>query len=384
MRQLDWDGARYLAGNTFRRVESESIPLKECHARVLAEDIYASCDLPFYATSSMDGWAVRGESPWRIVGEVSTGSVPDISLKDSECMKISTGGTVPQGATAVIPWESVRQDADWISGEIEIGDNIRPVGVECAKGEFLFPVGTRIAPAMVGFLAATGHDQIEVSKRLRVAIFFLGDELLHEGVPRDGSIRDALGPVLPSMLENNGAIVTTAHFVKDDLHVLNNEIAKVLADVDIVMTTGGTADGPKDFVKSAIAHLAGRYVIDCVQVRPGYHVLIAAINQGDRTLPFIALPGNPQSAIAAFTSFGKPVMTSMLGAPLPELIQVDLQEKFITQHGFSRLIPGNLTGKTFTPTGFLGSAMLRGVAAASGFALIAPGGDSARWLPLAG
>jgi molybdopterin molybdotransferase len=382
MREAQWDQARELASSTFAPLQKERVALKESCERVLAEDVRALCDLPAYATSSMDGWAINGASPWKIIGEVNTGKAPIAVLGRSECMKISTGGVLPTGATAVIPWESATEESGQVLGEIQLGENIRPAGAECIKGDLLFVAGVRLAPPMMGLLAATGHDQIDVYKKIRVAIFYLGDELLHVGVPQDGSIRDALGPVLPSMLERSGAEVVTARFVKDDLEILKADISKVLDDADLIMTTGGTADGPKDFVKPAIAHLHGSYVIDCVKVRPGYHVLIAAIRNGDRSIPFIALPGNPQSAIAAFTSFAKPVISSMLGLAMPDVTTIELQENFKTQEGFSRLVPGNLDGKVFTPTGYLGSAMLRGLSSASGFALISPGGESARWLSL--
>jgi molybdopterin molybdotransferase len=381
MREGSWDESFDLAKSTFPMMESESVLLNVGVSRVLARDIFSLCDLPAFATSSMDGWAVSGVSPWKVVGEVLTGKSPQTPITDSQCMKISTGGVIPTGATAVIPWERAQVHDEQVLGEVVVGENIRTAGVECQRGDLLFLAGTKLTPPMIGLLAATGHDQIEVMKKPRVGIFFLGDELLHTGVPEDGSIRDALGPVLPSLVENCGAKISTSGFVKDVLSLLNSRIAGVLDDVDVIITTGGTADGPRDFVRPAIAQLSGRYVVDCVKVRPGYHVLIAEILHGGRRIPFIALPGNPQSAIAAFTSFGKPIFYSMLGMKISDPIDIEIQESFKAQEGFSRLVPGNLDGKTFTSTGYLGSAMLRGVSVASGFALVAPTGKTARWLP---
>jgi len=381
MREGSWDESFSLAKSTFSLMESESVPLKEGVDRVLANEIYSLCDLPAFATSSMDGWAVSGVSPWSVVGEVATGKTPQIAIANSQCMKISTGGVIPIGATSVIPWEQAQDHGQEVHGEISIGENIRPAGTECESGDLLFSAGTTLTPPIVGLLAATGHDQIEVMKKPRVGIFFLGDELLHAGVPEEGSIRDALGPVLPAMVQKCGAGIATSGFVKDVLSLLISSIAGVLDVVDVIITTGGTADGPRDFVRPAIAHLSGRYVVDCVKVRPGYHILIAEIYHDGRKIPFIALPGNPQSAIAAFTSLGRPLIHSMLGMKIRDPAGVEIQEIFKTQDGFSRLVPGNIDGKTFTSSGYLGSAMLRGVSAASGFALVAPGGKTARWLP---
>ena len=382
MREGSWDEAYAIASQTFSTLPAEAVALSQSVGRFLASPARALCDLPAYATSSMDGWAVRGSGPWKIVGQIATGKAPSQSLADSECMKISTGGVIPTGATSVMPWENATETEAKIQGRTKEGENIRPAGVESKMGDLLIDSGLRLNPPMVGLLAATGHDLILVTRKPRIAIFFLGDELLHEGVPNDGSIRDALGPQLPALLESYGAEVTQAQFIKDDLGTLTHSIEKSLDDVDMIITTGGTADGPKDFVRPVIQHIKGQYIIDCVRVRPGYHIIVAKVSRGDREIPFVALPGNPQSALAALTSFGRPIIHSFLGAPHTDLMTLELKETFQTQPEFSRLVPGNIDRRVFTPTGYLGSAMLRGVAHASGFALVAPGGTTARWLPL--
>jgi molybdopterin molybdotransferase len=128
-------------------------------------------------------------------------------------------------------------------------------------------------------------------------------------------------------------------------------------------------------------------VFDCVKVRPGYHVLLARLSKKPRDIAFLALPGNPQSALAALYSFGEPLIGSMLGASKKVSSEVELTSPLTTPEGFSRLVPGTINGKVFTPTAYLGSAMLRGVAHAQGFALISPGvnpaGSKARWIPFA-
>lgn len=382
MREGSWDQARAIAATTFPALASEQVSLADSVGRVLALGATAFCDLPAYETSSMDGWAVSGAAPWTVVGEVATGKKSSLKLTAGQSAAIATGGVIPDGATAVIPWEAATDNAGVISGSVEAGANFRPAGMECKQGDVLIKAGTVLTPPMVGLLAATGHDRVGVSKRPRVAIFFLGDELLHKGVPLDGSIRDALGPQLPAILTRAGADVVSAKFVIDDLDLFNAEIAAVINDVDIVVTTGGTADGPRDFVKPAIAHHSGEMVIDCAKVRPGYHILIARI-KGDKA--FLALPGNPQSALAAFASFGAPLVKSFLGAVQDDLEEINLGAGIKTPEGFSRLVPGTLNGKEFSQSDYLGSAMLRGVAHSDGFALVEPGNNSAgavaRWLP---
>lgn len=385
MREGTWDQALAIASQSFSRLDSQTVTLSDAIDRFLAKDVLSLCDLPAFETSSMDGWAVSGEGPWKHIGEVATGKASNQVLHYGQSLAIATGGVIPQGTTSVIPWEKATEKDGEISGEIEEGANIRPAGMESKLGDVLVTSGSRVTPPMAGLFAATGHDSIDVINKPRVAIFFLGDELIHSGVPVDGAIRDALGPQLPAVLTKMGAAITSAQFVKDDLDVLNQEIAKVLDSVDLIITTGGTADGPRDYVKPALNNLGATMLIDCVKVRPGYHVLLARVTHSGRDIAFLALPGNPQSALAALYSFGKPLIDSLLGAEVRTLTDIVLSESLKTPEGFSRLVPGTLDGKVFTPTAYLGSAMLRGVAHAQGFALINPGvnpvGAAARWIP---
>jgi molybdopterin molybdotransferase len=382
---ITWDQGISLASSSFSILQTENVSVTNAIGRYVKENVVSLCDLPAFETSSMDGWAVSGDGPWKLIGEVATGKASSQIVHYGQCLAIATGGVIPAGTTSVIPWEKASEKNGLVIGEIEDGANIRPAGMESKTGDILVTPGTRITPPMAGLFAATGLDSIQVISQPRVAIFFLGDELIHTGVPVDGAIRDALGPLLPSVLNGMGAVVTSAKFVKDDLSVLNSEIAMVLDSVDLIVTTGGTADGPRDFVKLAMNNLAASMVFDCVKVRPGYHVLLARVQHGDREIPFLALPGNPQSALAALYSFGKPLIASLLGAVQLQLEEIELSTSLTTPEGFSRLVPGTLDGKIFTPSGYLGSAMLRGVAHAQGFALINPGlnpaGAIARWIP---
>jgi molybdopterin molybdotransferase len=387
MREGTWEQAFEIASHSFSKIEADKVALKDSIDRYAAEDVVSLCDLPAFETSSMDGWAVSGDGPWKLIGEVLTGKMSSDVLHYGQCLAIATGGVIPQGTTSVIPWEKASEKDGQIFGEIEVGANIRPAGMESKTGDVLATAGTRITPPMVGLFAATGHDTIKVVSRPRVAVFFLGDELIHSGVPSDGAIRDALGPQLPAILTRMGAVIHLTQFVKDDLDLLNAEIEKVLDSIDLIITTGGTADGPRDFVKPVLKKLSATMVFDCVKVRPGYHVLLARLSKKPRDIAFLALPGNPQSALAALYSFGEPLIGSMLGASKKESSEVELTSPLTTPEGFSRLVPGTINGKVFIPTAYLGSAMLRGVAHAHGFALISPGvnpaGSKARWIPFA-
>lgn len=386
MREVSWDDALTLVTSTFPPLGFEQVPISEAVGRISATDIYSLCDLPAFTTSSMDGWAISGEGPWSIVGEVATGKRSTRVLSTGECMRIGTGGVIPEGCTSVLPWEDATTESDKIHGQSVDGANFRPAALESRTGDLLCEAGTLLKPAMVGLLAATGHDEIAVSIKPRIGIFFLGDELLHTGVPIDGAIRDALGPQLPSLIESYGTRVEVATFVVDNLTALHSAISGALGKVDAIFTTGGTADGAQDFIRPVIEELGAELIVDCVRVRPGYHILVSKISEGDREIPFVALPGNPQSALAALSSFGRPLIYSLLGRKQELLKSIELTTEVTTAKDFSRILPGNLNGDLFTPTGYLNSAMLRGVASADGFALVEPGinavGAKARWITL--
>jgi molybdopterin molybdotransferase len=381
-----WDDAVAIARDSFTSLPTQSIALSDAYGRVLGADMFALCNLPAFETSSMDGWVVNGDGPWKIIGEVKTGQISGLSLGPSQCLAIATGGVIPDGGQAVVAWEAATERDGFIHGTSEVGANIRPAGAESKKGELLISAGTQLNAPKIGLLAAAGHDDVVVTRRPRIAIFFLGDELMHSGVPVDGLVRDALGPQLPAMLSAFGADVAISDFVTDDLDELVGKISSAINsqnnEIDMVITTGGTADGPRDFIKSAIAAFAGEYLIDRVKVRPGYHILLAKIaSQKGTNLAFLALPGNPQSAIAALISFGRPIIDAMRGLTPAVLVTVQMSQEMKVQEGFARLVPSVIGNNICTPTNYLSSHMLRGVGAADGFALVSEAGPT-RWLPI--
>lgn len=384
--EATWDEALEISRTAFKSCPVESIALSAAQGRVLGADMYALCNLPAFETSSMDGWVVNGQAPWKIMGEVVTGALSNFSLQSSQCLGIATGGVIPNGGQSVIPWEMAEEHDGFVNGQNLLGENIRSAGAECKAGELLISSGTQLNAPKIGLLASAGHEDVIVSQTPRIAIFFLGDELVHSGLPAGGLVRDALGPQLPALLQAFGAEVIVSDFVTDDLEILIRKISTVISAgenaVDMIITTGGTADGPRDFVKPALAALGGRYLIDRVKVRPGYHLLLASIATSDkRNIAFLALPGNPQSALAALLSCGRPVIDALRGATPIRIAQVEMAQEIKTQIGFARLVPGTLEKNTFTPTLYLGSNMLRGVASAEGFAVVSENGPT-RWLPI--
>ena len=208
-------------------------------------------------------------------------------------------------------------------------------------------------------------------------------EIQLDGIPSDGLVRDALGPQLPGWLVRMGAEVIAMNYVADELSLVVDAIALARTRADVIVTTGGTADGPRDHLHAALEQLGGELIVDRVKVRPGHPMLLANLDG----VALLGLPGNPQSAIVGLMSLGQPVIDALLGRGLRELENVITIKEIKAREDFTRLVLGTISEGRFNEGEHLGSAMLRGLAHATGFA-VAPSGVSAagsrvQWLPLA-
>jgi len=377
----DWYAARRLAGSALP-LPAESATLADADGRTLAAPQVARTDLPAFDTAAMDGWAVCGQGPWAIAGEVLAGSRPEVTLTPGTGCVIATGAALPAGSTAVIKREDGTVDAGVLSAPYVQGSHIRPAGEECREGEVLLQAGAVVSPAALGLLAAAGVDEVSVRRIPRVALVLFGDELVESGVAGVGQVRDALGPQLPGWVRRMGAEVVEVRRVRDTLDAHVAALQEAAAVADVVMTTGGTAAGPVDHLHTAVAQIGGSFVVDSVAVRPGHPMAVARLEQAW----LLALPGNPQSAIVSLLSLGEPLLGSLLGRGRDGLPHVTLSEAARAPDHEHRLLACTLAGVIATPVQHLGSAMLRGLAQADGFAVLPPGGagagDTVAWVAL--
>lgn len=384
--EVSWDLAREIAAKSFVQLPTENIPLIDAVGRVLAAEAKSLCALPAYETSAMDGWVLAGPGPWKIVGEIFTGKADLNPLITGHCMKIATGGVIPSGGQSVLRWEAAEEIDGYIKGETSLGEDIRPAGAESKTGDVLITSGVLLTPTMVGLLAAAGYDHVTVTKKVRAALFLLGDELIHHGIPANGQIRDSLGIQIPALLNQIGVEVIAINFMKDELSHLIEKFKEIIESVDIIVTTGGTADGPQDHVHKIVAALDGKFLVDRIKARPGHPMLLAEIPSVSKKLALLGLPGNPQSAVVALLTLGTPLIYSLLGRNSIPLEEFPTAQELVAAKGFTRLIAGNLIAHRFHAANYLGSAMLRGLAHSTGFAVIPSGtraeGEMIRWLPL--
>ncbi len=367
---IAWTAARRRAAELGDRPQRRStVPLSDALGTVLVADIHSLVDLPSFDTSAMDGWAVRGPGPWTVVGDARAGE-RQRTLKEGQCVRISTGAVAPHDS-AVLRSERGRE----IEGVVEagsdglaIGDDIRRRGDEVRTGEDILLGGQLLTPPALGLAAAAGHDVVEVVPLPRVAVLVLGAELAHKGLPVDGLVRDALSPQLPGWIEAIGAELVSLTHVTDSLDATGRALGEAAADV--VITTGGTARGPADHVRSAVDAVAGQWIVDGVAVRPGHPMKLAALPDG-RGL--VALPGNPLAALSGLVTLVWPLLDALAGRTAHDLVTRPLTAGVDASPSAHRLVPGQMVDGSVCLTTRRGPAMLSGMATADVLAIIAPG-----------
>jgi molybdopterin molybdotransferase len=301
-----------------RVLPAEELPIGAAAGRFLLSDALAVVDLPPFASSAMDGFAIRAaETPGRlpVVGRIAAGFPADRLLAPGEAMAIATGGVVPDGADAVIPIEYVVEHGN----EIEIasavvhGANVRPRGGDVRVGDVVATVGVPLTPAHVGALAAAGIARVSCARRPRVALLSTGTELRRPGEPLGrGEVYEANSAMLAAALASANADITELPAVADDEEAHRGSLEQALA-ADVVVTSGGVSVGPHDLVRRIARELGVDEVFWGVAVKPGKPVSFGVRNG---TLVF-GLPGNPVSSLVGCELFVRPALLALQGAAEP-------------------------------------------------------------------
>lgn len=307
----------------------ESVLIDDALGRVLAEDVRATGNVPPFACSAMDGYAVFDGPAGRtltVVGESRAGTPSDHTLTPDEAIRISTGAAVPPGATAVIPQEEVALDGDSairIEAPVSPGQHVRLPGEDIKEGTTVLTAGITLGPVRLGAAVSAGVGRVVVAPRPRVAVLCTGDELRAPGEPlAPGEIHNSNAPMLAGLATRAGTIVTPAQRLPDDAAATRSGIAAALEASDVVIITGGVSVGPHDHVKPALSALNVREVFWSVALQPGKPTWFGTLPDG--TLVF-GLPGNPVSAVVTFSLFVAPALAALQGAPPPHPPRADAQ-----------------------------------------------------------
>ena len=382
MRPLEDVRAHVLA--TVGRLETEQIDFGDGLWRVLAEPVIAAENVPPFANSAMDGFAVKGDdvedsgAMLSILEDVAAGQVADATVAAGQAIRIMTGAPMPDGADTVVRVEDTTEESGKvvIGASVATGTYVRPAGGDVAVGQTVFHAGVRMGPMHVGVLATLGHVAPVVSRRPKVAIMSTGDEL-QPPETRDlapGMIRDSNRPMLKAILQAVGVEILDMGTILDDADALRAALGRAAVEADLIITSGGVSMGDYDVTKMVLKDDVGVDFIS-VAMKPGKPFAFGKLGGTS----FFGLPGNPVSVLVSFEQFVRPALLSMQGADTvlrPQMLGVAGEALFTDPEKtvFVRVQISYRDGKVVaTPTGSQASNVLSGAAAADAFAVVPRG-----------
>ena len=361
----------------------ERVHIRAALGRVLAEDVISPLDVPAHDNSAMDGYAVRfanlkadGKVALKVTGTAFAGVPFAGTVKAGECVRIMTGGVVPQGADTIVMQEHVEAQGDEVTlgGGHRLGQHLRRAGEDLKTGQAALKRGQLLRPAEIGLIASLGIPEIMVYRRLRVAFFSTGDELRSIGTALgEGQIYDSNRYTIYGMLERLGCEAIDMSVVRDDPKLLEQAFAEAAATADVVITSGGVSVGEADFVKDLLNKM-GEVVFWKIAMKPGRPLAYGKIGNAH----FFGLPGNPVSVMVTFYQFVRDALLKLSGRdPVPVLpsFKVPCTSALKKAPGRTEFQRGVLTQDasgnwSVRVTGEQGSGILRSMAEANCFIIL--------------
>ncbi len=313
--------------------ETEAVSLVDADGRVLARDVAAPLPLPPFTNSAVDGYAVNAgdlpqgqEKTFAVSGRAQAGGSAQ-AAQPGHAVRIFTGAPMPQGTDTVFMQEDVRIDD---AGRVVLppglkpGANVRPAGEDIPLSHVALKAGQRLRPQDIALAAAFGLTELEVTRRIRVAVFSTGDELASPGTPRAAAqLFDSNRFMLMAMLKRLGCLVSDLGILRDERLPLANALKQAAAACDLILTTGGVSTGEEDHVKAGVESV-GSLVLWRMAIKPGRPVAMGII---DGT-PLIGLPGNPVASFVTFVHVVRPTALALSGAAHARLVAMPVRAAF--------------------------------------------------------
>ncbi len=295
--------------------QNETLPIEDALGRVIANDIQSFSDVPNYDNSAMDGYAIcfskNSSTTFEVVGSAFAGSLEDFQIEPGEALEIMTGGKIPRGASAVVPIELIDIDGSSIHIKTlpKIDANIRKMGEDISKGQVILKSGKFIRPAEIGLLASLGIAKIEVFKKLRVAYFSTGDEVVKVGnILKKGQVYDSNHYTIGAMLQAPSIEKIDLHNIPDDKKLIRKALLLASQKADVIITSGGVSVGKADFMKEVLSEI-GKILFWKLAIKPGRPLAYGTINEAH----YFGLPGNPVSAMVTFYQMVQPAIRLLMG-----------------------------------------------------------------------
>jgi molybdopterin molybdotransferase len=360
---------------------TEVLPLAQLLDRINAEPITAGFNVPGYDNSAMDGYALCADAasehntePLTLVGQSLAGHAYHDTLKPGQCVRITTGATVPAGANAVVMQENTRAQGEQITvlKPPSMGENIRRAGEDIRQGTTIFAPGHRFTPVDIALLASLGLAHVKVMRRLKIAVLSTGDELTPPGQPLpEGHIYDSNRYGIIAMLTRLNAEVIDLGLIPDQPERISAAFTQAAAQADAVITSGGVSVGDADYVKDILTQ-QGHINFWKVAIKPGKPFAFGRLNNA----VFFGLPGNPVAAIVTLHQLALPVLLSMAGGlPEPALtLTTEAQQNYKKRPGRCDYQRARVTAGTpnnpISSTGAQGSGVLTSFIGANAYAVL--------------
>ncbi len=327
------ESAAIMADRVAAVSEVEALALAGCDGRVLARDVMSGLDLPPFANSAVDGYAVRfadlsadGATRLPVRGRVPAGAVPAGVEAAGAAVRVFTGAPMPAGADTVFMQEDVGRDGSAVvlPAGLRRGANARPAGEDIARGALALPAGRMLRPQDLALAAAVGLASLPVRRRVRVAVFSTGNELVEPGrALGPAAIHDSNRVMLAAMVRRAGGTVTDLGILRDEPAGLAIALGDAAREHDLIVTTGGVSTGEEDHVKAAVER-AGRLVSWRIAIKPGRPVAMGVIDGA----AFAGLPGNPVAVFVTFLNVVRPLMDRLAGAVRPPVRPLAVRSGF--------------------------------------------------------
>jgi len=298
---------------------------------VLAAAVVATEDVPPFANSAVDGYAVRSAdvattpTRLRVVAEVAAGWSTERAVGEGEAIRIMTGAPMPAGADASVMVEDTERDGDEVvvNAAVASGSSVRAVGEDIPAGTEVFAAGTVVRPAVAGVLASLNARRVRVHRTPRVAVLSTGDELINDGSPlRPGQIRESNKTMLLPLVAAAGCEPIDLGIVRDDEDALESVLRDAAATYDAIVTSGGVSMGEYDVVKAVLSRIADMRWMQ-IAIKPAKPFAFGLLAAGDRRTPVFGLPGNPVSSLVSFELFARPALRKMAGHTQLERTKVE-------------------------------------------------------------
>lgn len=367
------------------KLELEEIPLLESHNRVLAEDVVSDINVPEFNRSTVDGYAIKSRDSHgasssipgvlSIIGEVKMGKISTHSINSGEAIYVPTGGMIPAGADAVIMIE----DTEKLDGitlmvykPVSHNENIVLNGQDIAIGEVALNKGRVLTPEAIGVLAALGKSQVKVYKKPRFYIISTGDEIIDLDEKLEiGKVRDINSYALDGLVKNLGGDVVYRTIVKDNYEKLRTEVEKAINESDVILISGGSSVGTRDYTDKVINSFHGKGVfIHGISIKPGKPTIIGEI-EGK---PIIGLPGHPVSSIVVFKVIIEEFINKKLGKEnIISQTKAIMNFNFPSSSGretYQMVKLNEINGKVYGNPSFGESGMISLLANADGYIII--------------